>query len=209
MDRFASYKITPSDYIPNNIEYKKDCSSSDPLPSLVVYDALGKPIGFTWSYGESIYIEFTTTGNVVYDAEDNNADMGFAEDAATYFSHKTPSDYPKYNDNRVKLKSDDNPEIVDEAMGICSEENQNTEDSSNKSFEDGIKIFQVLVYNFRHEVVAWCEVPAAVTVRILSDSFYPSSLVPGIYKLQLNLIDKNAGTQIALLKGNDCTIFIA
>lgn len=204
MDRFTNYRITPADYTPNNIK-PAEYFPPETTPSLINYDASGKPIGFTWNYGESIYIEFTVTGNVVYDPEDTGRDVGFAEDADTYFSHKTPNDYPKYNDNGVKLKSeDDSKEITDLASGFCPDEK--VED--NTKFKDGTKIFQVLIYNFRHDIVAWCEAPAATTVRILSDSFYPSSLVPGTYRLQLNLVDKNAGTQTALLKGDDCIIFI-
>lgn len=204
MDRFINYRITSTDYIPNNIKPITYSSPKD-TQSLIKYDALGSPIGFTWNYGDSVYLEFTITGNVVYDPEDTGKCVGFAEDAATYLSHKTPNDYPKYDDNGIKLKSEDNSkEITDLAGGFCPDEII----EENTNFEDGTKIFQVLIYNFRHDVVAWCEVPAAVTIRILSDSFYPSSLVPGTYKLQLNLIDKNAGTQTALIKGDDCIIFI-
>ena len=62
------------------------------------------------------------------------------------------------------------------------------------------KKFQVLVYNFRYNLVAQCETEAAETVRVLSDSFYPSSLVPGTYTLQLNLIDEESRTHLRLFE---------
>lgn len=219
MDRFASYRLTPANYVPNNMHFTKHPSTEPTLP-LVAYNQANEPIGFTWSYGESVYLEFLTTGYVVYNEGEASDSAGFTEDAETYLSHKTPADYPKHGDNGVRLRSDtavDATALVDGTTSTDddeeSSEQQDSQESSTETqaeeyFSDGTKIFQILVYNFRYDVVAWCEVPAATRVRVLSDSFYPHSLVKGVYKLQLNLIDKNAGTQITLLKGDECTLFI-
>lgn len=166
LDRFINYKLTPENYIPNNVHLTTKQPPQPKYP-LVAYNALNEAIGLTWNYGDSVYLEFTTTGNVVYDE-------GVVEDAETYLS--TPV-----------LNRDESAEQYLTANG---------------------KIFQVLLYNYRYEVVAHCEVPAAAQVRVLSDSFYPAELGKGTYKLQLNLIDKNAGTQYTLIGGNDCTVFI-
>lgn len=163
---FTNYKLTPENYIPNNMHFTNKQPPKPKYP-LVAYNALNEPIGFTWSYGDTVYLEFNTTGNVVYDE-------GFTEDANTYLS--TPV--------------------------------LNREEGAEEYFKKGNKVFQVLLLNSRYEVVAHCETEAATTVRVLSDSFYPAALVKGVYKLQLNLLDKNAGTRYTLIKGEDCTIFI-
>lgn len=173
MGMFQNYKLTPENYIPHNIHYDK-VQPAEPKYPLVAYNKLGDPVGYTWNYGDSIYLEFTTTGNVIYDAEDTPANMGFTEDAETYLS--TP--------------------IL------------NRDTNSDNYLEETNKIFQVLIYDFRYNVVAQCELPAAAKVRVLSDSFYLSSLVKGVYKLQLNLIDKNAGVHYTLIDGDECTLYI-
>ena len=149
MGMFTSYKLTPEDYIPNNLHYT-NIVPPEPKYPLVAYNAMGEPVGYTWNYGDSIYLEFNTTGNVVYDEE-------FVEDAETYLAGKK---------------------------------------------------FQLVIYNFRYDVVAHCECDAAASVRILSDSFYPCTLVPGVYKLKLNLIDKDAKVLCTLMDGDDCILYI-
>lgn len=149
MGMFTSYKLTPEEYIPNNI-HATGVTPPEPRYPLVAYNAMGEPIGYTWNYGDSIYLEFNTTGHVVYDEE-------FIEDAETYLTGKR---------------------------------------------------FQLVVYNFRYDVVAHCECDAAARVRILSDSFYPCTLVPGVYKFKLNLIDENAKILYTLMDGDDCILYI-
>ena len=216
LDRFANYKLVPEQYIPDNIHQPKIQPQKPKLP-LVTYNKAGDPIGFTWNYGDTVYLEFETTGEVTYDPGDPGYNLGSSveETAFMYLTSKTPSNYPHYTDNGIRLRSDD-----EETESLEEEGNDEVTSSNTKSAEeylndndDGSKIFQVLIYNFRYEVVAWCEAKAADKVVILSDSFYPSSLVKGTYKLKLNLIDKNAGTQMTLIPsdngtGDDCIIFI-
>ena len=70
------------------------------------------------------------------------------------------------------------------------------------------KKFKLNVYNVRGEVCAQCECDAGTQVRILSDSFYPDSLVKGVYHLQLTLIDENNNVLTTLLGWDDCIIYI-
>lgn len=150
MGMFTNYDLTPNNYTPSNLYCDNRVQQKPKLP-LVEYDAFDNPIGFTWNYGDTVYLEFSTVGNVVYD------DLGFAEEAETYLQGKK---------------------------------------------------FEALIYNFRYEVVAKRTVDAATCVRILSDSFYPSSLVKGVYHLQLNLIDEQNGVRHTLVDGDNCTLFI-
>lgn len=212
LDRFANYRLIPENYVPDNVHQPQIQPKKPKLP-LVTYNKQGDPIGFTWNYGDTIYLEFNTTGSVTYDPGDpgyKEPDLSIEEDADMYLTSKTSSDYPHYTDNGIRLRGDKNT-IAEEAIS----EDTNTESAEDylDDNDDGSKIFQVLIYNFRYEVVAWCETKAASKVVILSDSFYPCSLVKGTYKLKVNLIDKNAGTQMTLIPsdngaGNDCILFI-
>lgn len=82
MKMFESYNNTPSSYIPNNscptMISIKECNQ---LP-LEVYNIKGELIGYTWSRGDSIVLNFITTGVVTYDE-------GAYEDAETYMRGKT------------------------------------------------------------------------------------------------------------------------
>lgn len=147
MSIFTNYDLTPENYVPNNLHDTCKPYMRPKLP-LVAYNALNEPAGYTWNYGDTVYLEFNTTGNVVYEDQDSKP-TGFSESAADYLKGKK---------------------------------------------------FQVLVYNFRYNLVAQCETEAAETVRVLSDSFYPSSLVPGTYTLQLNLIDEESRTHLRLFE---------
>ena len=153
MDMFENYRLTPKTYIPNNI-----CCNEripvDPKYPLVAYNNQGEAIGYTWNYGDSVYLEFETTGNVVYDDDTSN---GFTEDASVYLQGKK---------------------------------------------------FQLYLYDFRYNVVAQCTCNAAPIVRILSDSFYPCSLVKGVYHMKLTLIDENDNILTTLLDGEDGIIYI-
>lgn len=149
---FTNYDLTPENYIPNNVIYDKIVPNTPKYP-LVAYNVKDEAIGYTWNYGDSIYLEFTTTGNVVYDDAPND----FTEDASTYLEGKK---------------------------------------------------FQLLIYNFRYDVVAQAECPAAPVVRILSDSFCPYSLVKGVYHLKFTLVDENNNVLATLIDGNDGIIFI-
>ena len=149
MNMFTNYNLIPENYIPNNL-HEDNRIPPKPRYPLVAYNSQGEAVGFTWNYGDTIYLEFTTTGNVEFDE-------GVVEDAETYLQGKK---------------------------------------------------FQLQVYDFRYNVVAHCECEAAATVRILSDSFYPCTLVPGVYKLKLDVIDDVANTQYTLLDNDDCIIYI-
>ena len=155
MDMFESYKLTPDDYIPNNLHYDNRIPPKPKYP-LVAYNKFDEPIGYTWNYGDSVYLEFETTGNVVYDGNDiiNGAPAidGFVEDAKTYLAGKK---------------------------------------------------FKVELYDFRYNVVAHCECDAAPVVRILSDSFYPCSLVKGVYKLKATIIDEKNNILTTVIDDND------
>ena len=207
LDRFMNYKLIPEDYVPDNI-HQPQIQPKEPKLPLVAYNKQGDPIGFTWSYGDTIYLEFNTEGSVTYDPGDPGYkdNSNIKEEASLYLSSKTPSDYPHSDDNGIKLKS--------ETLSIDGNEDENEHSAEEYlNVEDGSKIFQVLIYNFRYEVVAWCEVKASDKVVVLSDSFYPHTLVKGTYKLKLNLIDKNAGTQLTLIPdnngtGEECILFI-
>lgn len=86
MSMFDAYKLISEDYIPRN---------SQPIilegkvkKPLIAYNKLGEPVGFTWSKGDTICLEFLTTGNVVYEEGDiSGIDSGFVENAETYLSH--------------------------------------------------------------------------------------------------------------------------
>lgn len=221
LDRFINYKLTPADYVPNNVHFTNK-QPPKPRPPLVAYDKQGREIGFTWNYGDSIYLEFRTTGNVSYDPGESGSPFGFIEDAEAYFNSETPDYWPKHDDNGIMLIGNSDPtSYVD---GTCqnnccccgcgdnsSSGTEGSDGDSSSETEDpnkNKKMFQILVYNFRYDVVAWCEVPAATEVRVLVDSFYPHGLVKGVYTLELNLIDKNAGIRNTLIDKKDCMLFI-
>ena len=42
-----------------------------PKLPLVAYNALNEPVGYTWNYGDTVYLEFNTAGNVVYEDQDS------------------------------------------------------------------------------------------------------------------------------------------
>lgn len=218
IDRFINYKLTPADYVPDNVHFT-DKQPVKPRPPLVAYNKLGEEIGFTWNYGDSIYLEFNTTGNVSYDPGESGSQFGFIEDAKVYFDSKTPDYWPKHDDNGVMLiGNSDATSLVDGTCSCCccgnttgDNEGDVEEEEGTPETEDpnkGKKVFQILIYNFRYDVVAWCEVPAATTVRVLVDSFYPHGLVKGVYTLELNLIDENAGVRSTLIDKKNCTLFI-
>ena len=147
---FENYELTPENYIPDNREEKVYKETSVKYP-LVAYNSQGDAIGYTWNYGDTVYLEFNTTGNVVYD------ELGFTEDADTYLKGKK---------------------------------------------------FKAVLYNNRYEMCAEREFDASTKVRILSDSFYPDTLVPGVYTLKLTLLDEEGKTVTTLIDGSDGIIFI-
>lgn len=162
--QFINYELTPTDYVPNNTTQTSNVVQKPKLP-YVAYNFAGEPIGYTWNYGDSIILEFKTTGNVIYENQDvlsYAADKydGFVEDAETYLKGKK---------------------------------------------------FQALMYDSRYNLVAHCEADAAPVVRILSDNFYPATVVPGTYRLKLILIDKidtETTLRYTLLDGDECLIYI-
>ena len=80
MSMFTNYENIPSTYIPNNITpvcikhpvLKRPCEE---------YNLKGELIGFSWKYMDTIVLEFTTCGRVLYDE-------GIYEDAETYLEGK-------------------------------------------------------------------------------------------------------------------------
>lgn len=157
MSMFTNYNLTPKDYIPNNL-HMDDRIPPKPKYPLIAYNSFDEPVGFTWNYGDTVWLEFTTTGNVTYeDGEIDGVEAGHTEDAEMYLNGKK---------------------------------------------------FKVLVYDFRYNVVAWCECDAAPNVKVLSDSFYPCSLVPGVYHLKLTLVDESNNSLITLIDNNDCILYI-
>lgn len=222
LDRFKNYKLTPANYVPNNIHYN-DRIEKPARPPLVMYspvekDEKGNPkeIGFTWTYGDSIYLEFRMEGDVIYDNGDYGQEFGHTESIGDYLQSRTLARYKLFNDDSLEALGD--PNIVSKADGTyeetASEENDGEDDNS-------IKFFQILIYNFRYEVVAWCEVPVteadyylndggnnSCKFKVLVDSFYPQALVKGTYTLELNLIDENANSRHTLINKSDCKLFI-
>lgn len=147
---FDNYEYIPEGYTPNNTKYYTVVPYQVKYP-LISYNKFDEPIGFTWNYGDSVYLEFNTTGNVVYD------ELGYTEDAERYLSGKK---------------------------------------------------FKLNVYNVRGEVCAHSECDAGTKVRILSDSFYPDTLVKGVYHIKLTLIDEEDNILTTLLGWDDCIIYI-
>ncbi len=80
-DMFKNYRYIPSDYIPNNIQDPKLVHPVIKLP-LEEYNAKGEFIGYSWRQGDTILLQFTTEGEVLF----HNPDI--AEDAETYFEGK-------------------------------------------------------------------------------------------------------------------------
>lgn len=79
---FKNFIDIPTDYSPNNECQLIPDREISKLP-IEVYNAKNELIGFTWNYGDSIVLEFITTGTVEYD------DTRTYEDASTYLSDKT------------------------------------------------------------------------------------------------------------------------
>ena len=73
------------------------------------------------------------------------------------------------------------------------------------------KKFELLMFDSRYNLVAQCETDVAPIVKILSDNFYPETVVPGTYRLKLTLIDnidENTVIRYTLLDNDDCIIYI-
>ena len=87
MSMFDAYRLIPEDYVPDNIHITNPVYSKIKKP-LVSYNSFGDPVGFTWNQGDTVCLEFVTTGNVVYeDGDVPGIEGGFTEDAETYFNH--------------------------------------------------------------------------------------------------------------------------
>lgn len=79
---FRNYDLTPQSYIPHNsCPSKIGCEK--PIKPFVSYNAKGEAVGFEWNYGDSILLEFCTSGNVWYEPPQD-----FTEDAETYLKGK-------------------------------------------------------------------------------------------------------------------------
>lgn len=70
------------------------------------------------------------------------------------------------------------------------------------------KMFNLTVYNDRYEAVAQCKCDAGISVEILSDGFYPKTLVKGVYHLKLELLDEEENILTTLIGWDDLIIYI-
>lgn len=69
MSMFTNYDNMPSSYTPDNISPARPpegCYMTT-VPYLV-YNANGKVIGYQWSYGDTVVLNFKVSGRVLYDA---------------------------------------------------------------------------------------------------------------------------------------------
>lgn len=88
MSMFDAYQLIPEDYIPDNIHITNQTYIKVKKP-LVSYNKFGDPVGFTWNQGDTICLEFTTTGNVIYEEGDvPGTEAGFVEEADSYLAGK-------------------------------------------------------------------------------------------------------------------------
>lgn len=87
MSMFETYSTIPSNHIPHNNE-NPSILTKKPRKPMVAYNAAGEPIGLMWNRGDTICLEFSTTGDVVYEEGDLGEDIpyGAVEDAETYLS---------------------------------------------------------------------------------------------------------------------------
>ena len=83
MGMFDNYENVPDNYIPCN--RKPDIRPCIPTKPLEIYNAKNEFIGYGWDYGDSIILEFITTGEVTFDTEKGD----YYEDAAAYLEGKT------------------------------------------------------------------------------------------------------------------------
>lgn len=68
MSMFDSYRLTPSDYVPNNLNPKIDyIAPPQEKRPLVLYNKFDEPVGLTWGRSDNIVLEFNTTGEVIPD----------------------------------------------------------------------------------------------------------------------------------------------
>lgn len=75
-----NYQHISTSYVPNNRKKFLVDNSVERKP-MEEYNILGELIGYSWSYGNPVVLEFNTTGDVVYD------DIGVVEDAEVYLSN--------------------------------------------------------------------------------------------------------------------------
>ena len=82
MNMFTNYDLVPDSYVPCNIQ--KDTLSYQPIHKpFEQYNINGDFIGYGWSFGDSIVLEFYTCGDVYYEDQD------VTENAETYLKDKT------------------------------------------------------------------------------------------------------------------------
>lgn len=78
---FEGYNYIPGTFIPVNNYPPQDITPPVVKP-LEIYNINDEFIGYGWNCGDSIVLEFTTTGRAIYDEE------GTYEDAETYLAGK-------------------------------------------------------------------------------------------------------------------------
>lgn len=151
MGIFDSYKLTPKDHIPNNLDKPADYIAPPQLKRpLVLYNKFDEPIGLTWNYGDSVGLSFTTTGFVIPDDEGTTSIT-----AEQYLEDKT---------------------------------------------------FKIYFLDWRYNIVASYEAPAATQLDISTKSFDISKLVRGNYYLTLELVDADSNVITTLIK--NCSVYI-
>ena len=81
MGMFTNYDLVPESYIPCNSQ-QDILGCQRPRKPLEEYDIFGNLVGYSWDFGDSVILEFCTSGNVYYEDQD------VQEDAETYLSGK-------------------------------------------------------------------------------------------------------------------------
>lgn len=69
MSMFDNYNNLPNNYLPNNTNQKL-VDNRLPRKPLAEYNVYNQLVGYSWSYGDSVILEFTTSGTVVDDKKD-------------------------------------------------------------------------------------------------------------------------------------------
>ncbi len=146
---FDNYKYIPSDYSPKNTNNK--ITPCKPKIPMVEYDALDNFIGFSWRYGDSVSLQFTTTGDVSYEEDGQE----YYEDAETYLSGKT---------------------------------------------------VQLIIYDFRYDVVYNKEEDASTLIEFTIDKKDSDKFVKGNYTCELILKDDES--EYTLFDNSDCKFIV-
>lgn len=205
---FDNYKNIPSSYTPCNMCCGDNLiSERDVLAArkpLEAYDALGRFIGFSWNYGNSIVLEFTTTGAVTYDD-------GSQEDAETYLTSTTKAPQPDVEE--PNLSPDDNPIKGNpyNVLGGTTDSNvfnTDTDAPIDSGSNYAGKVFEIKLYNFRYEVVYRAQIKAEAVAKLYIGKETSMLLKPGKYYGSVTLIDNINSIEQTLLDYNTLQIYV-